>query len=320
MKATGRASGKVILLGEHAVVYGAPALAAGIARGARAEAERLPEGEASKLTLGSDRAAASEPDVQRAFAALLAEGDPLPPMAVTAELELPPGTGLGGSAAVGVAIARAALGAAGRPAPDTETIARATAWERVFHGNPSGIDTTAAAIGGCFRFTRSEGARPIATACDLVLCVGLSGVSTSTREMVEGLARLRAKKPEMVDKSISGIAALVENAALAIEAGDLSGLGKLMDLNQMLLAGLMLSTEALEDLCAVARRAGALGAKLTGKGGGGSVLALSADEARADEVLAAWKASGYEGFVTRVAAGHDGEPGRGSPNPSGATS
>src|SRR5262249_22120949 len=112
----------------------------------------------------------------------------------------------------------------------------------------------------------------------------------------------RAQKTEMVDRSIAGIASLVENAALAIEAGDLEGLGKLMDLNQMLLAGLMLSTETLESLCAAARRAGALGAKLTGKGGGGSVLALVADPARGEEVLAAWRAAGYDGFSTRVAA------------------
>jgi mevalonate kinase len=106
----------------------------------------------------------------------------------------------------------------------------------------------------------------------------------------------------VVDRAVEGIASLVENAALAIEAGDLPAVGRLMDLNQMLLAGLMLSTEAIEDLCARARSAGALGAKLTGKGGGGSVLALVADEAAAELVLASWRSAGYEAFVTRVTA------------------
>jgi mevalonate kinase len=301
-----RASGKVILLGEHAVVYGAPALAAGIERGARAEAELLPAGEASRLRLGGEVfTVTSADDRGRAFAALLAEGDPLPPLAVTAESDLPPGAGLGSSAAIGVAVARAVLAASGQGITDEGTsgaVARATAWERVFHGNPSGIDAAAAAIGGCFRFTRAGGARPLAPGRDLILCVGLTGVSASTREMVEGVARLRARKPEVVDRTVEGITALVENAALAVEAGDLPALGKLMDLNQMLLAGLMLSTEAIEDLCAHARRAGALGAKLTGKGGGGSVLALAPDDDGAAAVLASWRAAGYEGFVTRVTA------------------
>ena len=308
MSGAGQAAGKVILLGEHAVVYGAPALAAGIERGARAEATPLPRGERSRLHLGdatvtadaADRSA--EGDLARALAALLAEGHPLPPMAIEAESELPPGSGLGSSAAIGVAVARAALAAAGAAIDDATVVARATAWERVFHGNPSGIDTAASALGGCFRFTRQDGVRALAPARELVLAIGLSGTPASTRAMVEGLARLRARKPELVDRSIEGITALVDNAALAIEAGDLEALGKLMNLNQMILAGLMLSTEQLEELCALARGAGALGAKLTGKGGGGAVVALVATAEDAEPVLAAWHGAGYQGFSTRVRA------------------
>ncbi len=138
-----------------------------------------------------------------------------------------------------------------------------------------------------------------------MLAVGWSGSTSSTRVMVEGLARLRTRKPEMVDKSIAGITALVANAALAVEAGDLGGLGKLLDLNQMILAGLLLSTGPIEDLCATARAAGALGAKLTGAGGGGSVIALVSDDAAADKVLGAWRGAGFSGFVTRVGASKD---------------
>jgi mevalonate kinase len=316
--AAGRASGKVILLGEHAVVYGAPALAAGIERGASADAKLLPDGETSRIelagpsvtmggaTLLADPAARS--DVARAFAALLAHAPPLPPVAVQANTELPPGGGLGSSAAVAVAIARAVAIAAGRAEANDETIARATAWEQVFHGNPSGIDVAAAAFGGCFRFTRVDGIRPVVPGCEIVLAIGDSGVASSTRTMVEGLAHLRARKTEMVDRSIAGITALVENAALAIAAGDLQGLGKLMDLNQMLLSGLMLSTEVLEHLCRLAREAGALGAKLTGKGGGGSVIALVDPAVGAGPVLDAWRAAGFSGFSTRVAMGETPKP------------
>ncbi len=302
MKAAGAAHGKVILLGEHAVVYGAPALAAGIERGARAEATTLAPGEASRLDLGGEIIAAdaeSSDDRARAFAALLAEGRAAPAVLVEATSELPAGGGLGSSAAIGVAIGRAVAGLF-EEAIDGEAAARAAAWERIFHGNPSGIDTAAAAIGGCFRFTREHGAHPIQVVAPLVLCVGWSGSTSSTRVMVEGIARLRARKPEMVDKSIAGITALVANAALAVEAGDLGGLGKLLDLNQMILAGLLLSTGPIEDLCATARAAGALGAKLTGAGGGGSVIALVGDDAAAEKVLGAWRGAGFSGFVTRV--------------------
>jgi mevalonate kinase len=302
VSSAGHGSGKVILLGEHAVVYGVPALAAGIALGARAEATPLASGETSRARI--EGAAIDDPaDARlRAFHELMSAGGDLPPLAIDAHSDLPLGAGLGSSAALGVAIARAAISAAGRAPENAEVIARADAWERVFHGNPSGIDVTAAATGGCFRFVRGEGSRPIHPARDLVLAIGLTGVSASTREMVEGVARLKARKPDLVERSLAGIASLVENAALAIEAGDLIGLGKLMDLNQMLLAGLMLSTEAIEELCSVARGAGALGAKLTGKGGGGSVIALVDGDESAAAVLAAWKSRGYQGITTRIAS------------------
>jgi len=118
--------------------------------------------------------------------------------------------------------------------------------------------------------------------------------------MVEGLAKLRDRKPEMVQKSFDGIESLVKNAALCIEAGDLPGLGKLLDLNQMILSGLFLSTEQIESACAWARAAGALGAKLTGSGGGGCVIAL-ADESP-DPILASWRSHGLECFASTVRA------------------
>ncbi|WP_438002563.1 mevalonate kinase [Sorangium sp. So ce321] len=331
-EALGHASGKVILLGEHAVVYGAPALAAGIERGARARAAR--SSGASALWLGGREHGAppaeggAPGDVAQAFAALLAALPGAGPVRVAAESDLPPGGGLGSSAALGVAIARAVAALARGPVEprvETEaaeaalaaeaTVAAAAAWERVFHGNPSGIDTTAAARGGCFRFTRAHGATSLAPRDDLWLCVGSTGVPSSTRSMVDLVARLFERKPTLAESSIAGIAALVDNAALAIEAGDAVGLGRLMDLNQMLLAGMFVSTEAIEALCKLAREAGALGAKLTGAGGGGSVIALlpppppgdggAAPEAPevAGRVLAAWRDAGYSGFVTRVKAG-----------------
>lgn len=313
---TGSANGKVILLGEHAVVYGGSAIAAGIDRGARATLRVLPRGDCSQLSLG-DRTLVADPtgdDLARAFAALLARFE-APPVMVVAESDLPAGGGLGSSAALGVAIARAVEGldATSNGPPLDRVLARARAWEEIFHGAPSGIDTAAAAHGGCFRFSRADGVRPLALARDLWLCIGDSGRGSSTRAMVEGVARTAERKPELFRTTMEGIERLVANAALALEAGDLGAVGSLMNLNQMLLAGLMLSTETIETLCAAARGAGALGAKLTGAGGGGSVVALTPsaragaesvddDEARraAEAIVDSWRRAGLDGFVTRV--------------------
>jgi mevalonate kinase len=124
--------------------------------------------------------------------------------------------------------------------------------------------------------------------------------------MVDSVARLKARRPELVQKTLNGIHSLVSNARLCIEAGDLAGLGKLMDLNQMLLSGLFVSTEDIENACHVARQAGALGAKLTGAGGGGAVVALvESDPAR---VLAAWQKLGLRCFATAVRGNTHAEP------------
>ncbi len=302
---SGRACGKVILFGEHAVVHGVPAIAAGIERGAEASATRVPSG-ASTLALG-DRSITADPtgndDLARAFAALL-EGCPSA-VHVEALTDLPPGGGLGCSAALGVAIGRAV--SALEDEDEDRALVRATAWEGIFHGNPSGVDTAAAALGGCLRFVRGEGVARVAPARDLWLAVGSSGVSSSTKVMVDGVARIRERQPEAFAKALEAFRSLVDNARLAIEAGDLRGIGSLMDLAQMLLSGWMLSTETLEDMCRTARDAGALGAKLTGAGGGGCVIALADDvgegggEAAASRIARAWEREGFSSFATRIA-------------------
>ena len=97
-------------------------------------------------------------------------------------------------------------------------------------------------------------------------CVGSTGIASSTKSMVDAVARLRARRPEVVAKSFEGVRSLVKNARLAIEAGDRFALGKLMDLNQMLLSGLFVSSPEIERMCALAREAGAHGREAHGRG------------------------------------------------------
>jgi len=309
--AEGRAHGKVILLGEHAVVYGVPALAVGIDRGARATSTPLAAGPSRLKVRGWEVEVAegdTSNDLGRAFTALLgavrAESSGPAHVRVEAEADLPPGGGLGCSAAIGVAVARAV---GGDPPADRLT-AFVNAWEKVFHGNPSGVDAAVSARGGCVVFERRDGMahiEPVAVNGGLTLCIGNSGVASSTKSMVDSVARLAERRPEIVRKAWDGIRALVRNARLAIEAGDRFNLGRLMDLNQMLLSGLFLSTPEIEAMCESARGASALGVKLTGAGGGGSVVALVNGLAGAERVLAAWQKEGFSGFATRVAQSDD---------------
>ncbi|WP_394839351.1 mevalonate kinase [Pendulispora rubella] len=296
------ASGKVILLGEHAVVYGVPALAVGISRGALARATPRDEGPSILRLDGLPvelRADDEERDLSRSFRAVLEASGVQGSFLVEARTDLPPGAGLGCSAALGVALARAL----DPGATAALTAERAMAWERVFHGNPSGVDTAVSAEGGCIYFERGRGFERVESATPLLLCVGHTGTISSTKSMVEAVARLRERRPEMVAKSFDAIRSLVRNARLAIEAGDVRALGQLMDLNQMLLSGLFLSTQEIERMCGLARDVGALGAKLTGAGGGGCVASLVENRDVAERVLHAWKEAGFEGFLAETTSG-----------------
>jgi mevalonate kinase len=296
----GSACGKAILLGEHAVVYGVPALAVGIERGVQA-ASRPARSPVCELTVRSWDLTVTEYDERelgRALRALVAVSRPKAPREVEAIVDLPPGGGLGCSAALGVAVARAL----DPEAPAAAIEARVMAWERVFHGNPSGVDAAAASRGGCVQYTKGGGLEAVRLAVPLALCIGHSGASSRTGEMVERVAHQRAERREAVTEAFQGIRSLVQGARAALESGDRAALGRLMDLNQVWLADLQLSTPAIDRMCRLARDHGALGAKLTGAGGGGCVVALVGGGRAAWQVLDAWRGAGFEGFVTRVAS------------------
>lgn len=329
---TGRASGKVILLGEHAVVYGVPALAASIERGVTATARPAPL--ATLFVDGTE--VPREHELQSALRAVLARLD-APEVRIDLHLELPPGCGLGASAAMGVAVARAVLeltrqqrpgdaprtgdtpsdarlrdGADGEPgdgepgdgeppSEDALVLDAVDGWERVFHGDPSGVDAAAALGRGVLQFVKGHPPRPLTPGLPLVLALCVADPPASTREMVASVARLKERRPDLVQRTLEGIHSLVRNAVLCVEAGDRTGLGSLMNYNQMLLSGLMLSTEGIEKACAVAREAGALGAKLTGAGGGGCVVALAEEDP--EGILGAWRNEGLECFATAVVGG-----------------
>lgn len=293
MRGQGHGHGKVILLGEHAVVHGVPALAAALATGSRATAVAAERPRLRIAPWGVDVGVDADLPLAKAFAAALeARGGSNVGLDVEATMTIPGGAGLGSSAALGVAVIRAIDALEGIARGDEDLQRVALAWERVFHGNPSGIDTAMAIAGGVALYRREpkEGEQRlerVVPRAPITLVVGHSGEGASTRAMVESVARQKERDGARFAKSLAAIAALVVNARSALEAGDLRALGQLFDMNQQLLAAWMVSTGTLEEMCAAARAAGALGAKLTGGGGGGCMIALAPSRDAAEPIRAA---------------------------------
>jgi mevalonate kinase len=307
------AFGKVILLGEHAVVHGHPALAAAIDRRVSLRCEERAAGPISlevpawrvSVQVGDDNllAEALAELARRAGAAHLS-------LALRADAELPPAAGLGSSAALMVALARALAGAAGRRPADHEVEEMAGAGERFFHANPSGIDVALAAHGGAALFRRGRGLEPVAVA-PVRLAVGLSGEPRRTADMVNRVAAALEREPAATGAGLAELGRAAEEAAAAWRAGRMAEVGALMGRAHEILAGIGLSTPALDEMVAAAARAGAAGAKLTGAGGGGAVIALA--PGREADVVAAWRALGRDAFITTAGATHGADRVRSEP-------
>jgi mevalonate kinase len=293
--------GKIILLGEHAVVYGYPALAAALDRGVTVAPVPTPAGGPLRLDLRAWNVTIAAGDDHPVARSLAAIADALeagrPTLSLIGDAQIPPGAGLGSSAALAVAVARALLTYRKQPI-DTATLTRAAgASEALVHGTPSGVDVALAIAGGTGVFRRSTGLTRLTGVPPLRVLVGPSGAPRSTAVMIERVALATCGKGD--DARLRELGALTDAATQALLTAELTALGAAMNRAQIVLADLGVSTAQLDDLCDQARAAGAHGAKLTGAGGGGAVIAIAARDREA-AVLAAWKQAGVEGFVATV--------------------
>lgn len=270
---TGRGRHKVIVLGEHAVVYGHPALGAPLDEGVSVSVRTT--GRSS----GIEPIGVTDPDrLGEALGRMAARaGFGGSGLEVRVESGLPAGAGLGGSAALCVAFARALLGIAGRREDDDLVIDIAGEGERVFHSNPSGIDAWLASSDTPALFTRGQRPRPLDVHEDLHLAILVDEEISDTARMVQGVAARRASDPEGIEAILERIHELVLGGAEAIRSGDRAALGNHMTTNHDLLAKLGVTTQGLDRLRDLALARGALGAKMTGGGGGGAVIALVED-------------------------------------------
>ncbi|SDQ07284.1 mevalonate kinase [Microbacterium sp. cf332] len=286
--ATGRAGAKAILLGEHAVVYGRPAIAVPV-RALGVEAVARPAAGPGRLSStlyhgpiarAPERLAVTMTAMR---AALAAAGQPTAHLDIAIDSSIPAERGLGSSAAVSAAVIEAVLGACGYTADDETMHELIQTAERAAHGAPSGLDARTVRARAAVWFDGGRIER-VAVGSDLVFVIADTGVRGRTREAVAAVAQRRAEAPAAVERSLDELGSLATDLREHVSHGDRAAIGDAMARAHVLLNGLGVGDPALDHLVDAATAGGALGAKLTGGGRGGCVLALASDAASAVEL------------------------------------
>lgn len=303
-KALGRgsAAGKIILLGEHAVVYGRPAVALPLPGAIKAVVYDSPS--ATRLNIPAwnfEQEAVHEflPDAAEGAMGLLQIvvrrlGLESKRFFIDVEARIPPAAGLGSSAALAVALIRALHNAYSLGMDDRAVNELAFECETLAHGTPSGIDNTVAVFGKpmVFRKKGPQRMRELSLNRFPPLVVAWSGTRGSTRSQVEAVRNRWLQDKATYERIFDEIGHLSLEGARALRKGDDARLGSLMNIAHGLLNALQVSTPLIEEMVDIARSSGAAGAKLTGAGGGGSIVALS--PGKSVEVSRALAAAGFE--------------------------
>lgn len=277
---TASAPGKLILFGEHAVVYGRPALA--VPLGDLRARVRVEQGTGRGITIHArdlgrhfllDSAPTEDP-LAAIVRALLAELNAGPDQSLDLwiESDIPLAAGLGSGAAVSTAIVRALGAHLGQPLPPERISALVFETEKLYHGTPSGIDNTVIALEQPLRFARQSGSKPIVIARPFTLAIANTGIASPTKIAVSDVRRGWERNAPYYESIFDDMAAIVESAEVALTRGDTDRLGELMNRNQELLRALDVSSPEIENLLRSASAAGAPGGKLSGGGRGGNVI------------------------------------------------
>jgi mevalonate kinase len=296
------APGKIILFGEHAVVYGQPAIAAPVSQvQARAVVVPYPGGASGEIQVVAPEIDTSGPleslpldsAIARAINLTLERAGISNPPAFKVKISstIPIAAGMGSGAAVTVVLIRAVSSFLGRPLPDDVVNEITFEIEKIYHGTPSGIDNTVVTYGMPVYFIKGEPIETFNVKVPFSVLIGDTGITSPTSVTVGQVWEAWDAQPEVYNRLFDACGEIAAQARQRIEAGDVAALGSLMDENQALLAEMGVSSPELEKLIAAARDAGALGAKLSGAGGGGNMIALVTHDT-AEGVAAALESAG----------------------------
>lgn len=302
---------KIILLGEHSVVYGKHAIAAPIPLTIRADVQRQESGTTLFIPRWGVETELHPPTtadnaLHKSMDLILQRlGVRDEPMRVEVYPHVPRAVGLGASAALAVAVIRGVAEAFDIELDDARVNELAYECEQIAHGTPSGIDNTLATYGRPILFRKGElpgsapAIREVHPARPIPVVIGLSGVRTLTAQTVGRVRAAWQAHPERYEPIFDQIDQLALAGVEALEQGDIATLGELMNIDQGLLNALQVSCWEVEELVQIARENGALGAKLTGGGGGGAVIAV-AEADRTEGIAIAMRRAGYDTFITEI--------------------
>jgi mevalonate kinase len=284
------APGKVILFGEHAVVYGEPAIAVPVqSLKARAIVTPVIDGRRGELQIDApdiDLVAVindlepGHPIRAAIAAAVYPNGDPsdIPACKIHLSSDIPAASGLGSGAAVSAALIRALSAFLGQRLSDEEVSGRTFEVERIHHGTPSGIDNTVIAHQKPIYYQKGEAVQFLDIPTPFTLLIADSGIKSHTRDAVQVVRQNWLNEPERYETTFSSIGQITTLARDIILNGTPEELGPLMDQNHSLLQDLGVSHPDLDRLVRIARDAGAIGAKLSGGGLGGNIVALVGED------------------------------------------
>lgn len=316
MGVTASAPAKIILFGEHFVVYGEPAIVLAIDKRAYATVDQSDDkclhvrsanlnlkgyfkDGVFKVEQGDIREAKLkfEP-VRVAVERVLVAYKEQIGLDVEINSTVPVGAGLGSSAAVVAAVTEAAGALLNVKMTKEDVFRVALEAERVVHGTASGVDPAIATFGGTLLFQTDTGFKPLEVKTEVPLVIGNTGVERSTKVQVDKVRAIAKNYPQIMELMKKTAREIVLRAMDAFKHNDLKALGDLMNVNHALLYGIGVSDESLEWLINAAKKAGAYGAKLTGAGGGGCMIAL-ANEGKLQDVLDAIMRAGGRPFMAK---------------------
>lgn len=279
------APGKIILFGEHAVVYGRPAIAVPVQDvRATAEVKNNPDAGTSTVFLEAPdigfsgwlhAAPVDHPLAKITIHTLQALGlTSFPAIKLKVTSTIPVAAGLGSGTAVSVAVVRALSTHLATLLPPEQQSSLAFEVEKLHHGTPSGIDNTVVAFERPVYYLRDRKIKPFSIRSPFNLLIGDTGIASNTSVAVGNVRKGWNADPSHYEQLFDAIGQISEQARQAIQRGPIGKLGPLMDRNQDILHDLGVSCRELDDLVSAAISAGALGAKLSGAGLGGNMIAL----------------------------------------------